>query len=99
MDSHRRIAIITGALLLTGSSPLRSTSAGSQGVGLTRLSKSSLGLWQLQSEGIDLAGYAVTETIDDVGAARIALGYDRINQQAARLLHRRVAHMAQRRIQ
>jgi pimeloyl-ACP methyl ester carboxylesterase len=34
---------------------------------------------RLESEGIDLAGYTLTETIDDVEAARMALGYDRIN--------------------
>ncbi len=34
---------------------------------------------RLQSEGVDLAGYTMTETIDDMEAARDALGYDRIN--------------------
>jgi len=34
---------------------------------------------RLESEGIDLAGYTVTETIDDMEAAREALGYDKIN--------------------
>lgn len=34
---------------------------------------------RLESEGIDLAGYAITETIDDMEAARKALGYDKIN--------------------
>ncbi len=34
---------------------------------------------RLESEGIDLAGYTLTETVDDVEAARKALGYDRIN--------------------
>ncbi len=34
---------------------------------------------RLQSEGIDLAGYTITETIDDMEAARAALGYDKIN--------------------
>jgi pimeloyl-ACP methyl ester carboxylesterase len=34
---------------------------------------------RLESEGIDLAGYTLTETIDDVEAARKALGYDKIN--------------------
>jgi len=34
---------------------------------------------RLESEGIDLAGYTVTETIDDVEAARKVLGYDKIN--------------------
>jgi pimeloyl-ACP methyl ester carboxylesterase len=34
---------------------------------------------RLQAEGVDLAGYTITETIDDVEAARVALGYDRIN--------------------
>lgn len=33
----------------------------------------------LESEGIDLAGYTLTETVDDVEAARKALGYDKIN--------------------
>ena len=34
---------------------------------------------RLESEGIDLAGYTLAETIDDVEAARKALGYDKIN--------------------
>ena len=34
---------------------------------------------RLQNEGADLAGYTVTELIDDVEAARIGLGYPRIN--------------------
>lgn len=34
---------------------------------------------RLESEGIDLAGYTLTETIDDVEAARKALGYEEIN--------------------
>jgi pimeloyl-ACP methyl ester carboxylesterase len=34
---------------------------------------------RLQSEGVDLAGYTMTETIADMEAAREALGYDRIN--------------------
>jgi pimeloyl-ACP methyl ester carboxylesterase len=34
---------------------------------------------RLLAEGIDLAGYTINETIDDVEAARIALGYGRIN--------------------
>jgi pimeloyl-ACP methyl ester carboxylesterase len=34
---------------------------------------------RLQAEGVDLAGYTITETIDDMEAARVALGYDRIN--------------------
>jgi pimeloyl-ACP methyl ester carboxylesterase len=34
---------------------------------------------RLESEGIDLAGYTITETIDDVEAARKAFGYDEIN--------------------
>jgi pimeloyl-ACP methyl ester carboxylesterase len=34
---------------------------------------------RLESEGIDLAGYTLTETIDDVEAARKALGYDKVN--------------------
>ena len=34
---------------------------------------------RLQSEGVDLAGYTMTETIADMEAARHALGYDRIN--------------------
>jgi pimeloyl-ACP methyl ester carboxylesterase len=34
---------------------------------------------RLQAEGIDLAGYTITETIDDMEAAREALGYERIN--------------------
>lgn len=34
---------------------------------------------RLESEGIDLAGYTITETIDDMEAARKALGYEVIN--------------------
>jgi len=34
---------------------------------------------RLEAEGIDLAGYTLTETVDDIEVARIALGYDRIN--------------------
>ncbi|MGD8815147.1 MAG: alpha/beta fold hydrolase [Anaerolineales bacterium] len=34
---------------------------------------------RLEGEGVDLAGYTVTELIDDMEAARLALGYDRIN--------------------
>jgi pimeloyl-ACP methyl ester carboxylesterase len=34
---------------------------------------------RLQTEGVDLAGYTLTETIDDNEDARIALGYERIN--------------------
>jgi pimeloyl-ACP methyl ester carboxylesterase len=34
---------------------------------------------RLQNEGADLAGYTVTELIDDMEAARIGLGYPRIN--------------------
>jgi len=33
----------------------------------------------LQAGGVDLAGYTIAETIDDMEAARVALGYDRIN--------------------
>jgi pimeloyl-ACP methyl ester carboxylesterase len=34
---------------------------------------------RLQNEGIDLEGYTVTELIDDIEAARMGLGYERIN--------------------
>lgn len=34
---------------------------------------------RLQSEGVNLAGYTMTETIDDMEAVRQALGYERIN--------------------
>ena len=34
---------------------------------------------RLQAEGVDLMGYSMTETIDDMEAARDALGYERIN--------------------
>jgi pimeloyl-ACP methyl ester carboxylesterase len=34
---------------------------------------------RLQAEGVDLAGYTIAETIDDMEAARVALGYDHIN--------------------
>jgi len=38
---------------------------------------------RLQSEGIDLTGYTMIETIDDMEAARKALGYERINLLSA----------------
>jgi pimeloyl-ACP methyl ester carboxylesterase len=38
---------------------------------------------RLTSEGLDTGGYTVLEVIDDVEAARIALGYDRINLESA----------------
>jgi pimeloyl-ACP methyl ester carboxylesterase len=34
---------------------------------------------RLESAGVDLAGYTMTEVIDDMEAARVALGYDRID--------------------
>jgi pimeloyl-ACP methyl ester carboxylesterase len=34
---------------------------------------------RLQAEGVDLAGYTLTETIEDNEDARVALGYERIN--------------------
>ena len=34
---------------------------------------------RLQNEGVDLDGYTVVEVVDDVEAARIALGYEQIN--------------------
>lgn len=34
---------------------------------------------RLQNEGVDLAGYTVTELINDLEAARVGLGYPRIN--------------------
>jgi pimeloyl-ACP methyl ester carboxylesterase len=34
---------------------------------------------QLRGAGVDLDGYTVTETIDDMEAARVALGYERVN--------------------
>lgn len=34
---------------------------------------------RLQAEGVDLAGYTITETIGDMEDARVALGYDHIN--------------------
>jgi pimeloyl-ACP methyl ester carboxylesterase len=34
---------------------------------------------RLQAEGVDLAGYTLTETVDDHEDARVALGYERIN--------------------
>ena len=34
---------------------------------------------RLTGEGVDLAGYGLTEQVDDLEAARVALGYDRIN--------------------
>ena len=37
------------------------------------------GARRLQAEGIDLDGYTIVETIEDMEATRIALGYQRIN--------------------
>ncbi len=34
---------------------------------------------RLQDEGVDLEGYTMPEVVEDIEAARIALGYDRIN--------------------
>lgn len=34
---------------------------------------------RLEAEGVDLAGYTMIEVVDDMEAARIALGYERIN--------------------
>ena len=34
---------------------------------------------RLQSEGVDLEGYTMPEVVEDIEAARIALGYERIN--------------------
>ena len=34
---------------------------------------------RLQDEGVDISGYTVTETIDDIENARESLGYERIN--------------------
>jgi len=34
---------------------------------------------RLRADGVDLAGYTITETVDDMEAARVALGYGRIN--------------------
>jgi len=34
---------------------------------------------RLMNEGVDLAGFTVTELIDDIEAARVGLGYERIN--------------------
>lgn len=34
---------------------------------------------RLRAEGVDLAGYTMTEQADDLEAARVALGYDRID--------------------
>jgi pimeloyl-ACP methyl ester carboxylesterase len=34
---------------------------------------------RLQEDGVDLAGYTLTERADDIEAARVALGYDRID--------------------
>ena len=34
---------------------------------------------RLQNNGVDLDGYTVTEVVDDVDAARVALGYEQIN--------------------
>ena len=34
---------------------------------------------RLESEGVDLSGYTIVETVDDMESARLALGYDQIN--------------------
>lgn len=34
---------------------------------------------RFEAEGVDLSGYTMTEVIDDMESARVALGYDRIN--------------------
>jgi len=34
---------------------------------------------RLQNQGVDLAGYTVVEVVDDLEAARVALGYEKIN--------------------
>jgi pimeloyl-ACP methyl ester carboxylesterase len=34
---------------------------------------------RLQNEGVDIAGYTVVEVIDDLEAARVTLGYEKIN--------------------
>ena len=34
---------------------------------------------RLQDEGVDLAGYTLVEVVDDLEAARLALGYEKIN--------------------
>ena len=34
---------------------------------------------RLQAHGVDLAGYTVAQRVDDLEAARVALGYDRID--------------------
>lgn len=34
---------------------------------------------RLQDEGVDLEGYTIPEVIEDMEAARVALGYDRVN--------------------
>lgn len=38
---------------------------------------------RLQSDGVDTDGYTVLEVVDDVEAARSAIGYDRINLESA----------------
>lgn len=53
--------------------PLDDASLDDYSAGLARCAE------RLTSEGIDLAGYTITETIDDMETAREALGYDRIN--------------------
>ena len=53
--------------------PLDEASLDDYQAGLARCGK------RLTAEGIDLAGYTMVETIDDVETARQALGYERIN--------------------
>ncbi len=38
---------------------------------------------RLQAEGVDLAGYTIPEVVEDMEAARIALGYERVNLLSA----------------
>ena len=38
---------------------------------------------RLRAQGIDLKGYSMSEVVDDMEAARVALGYDRINLLSA----------------
>ena len=37
---------------------------------------------RLQEEGVDLAGYTMPEVVEDMEAARVALGYERINLES-----------------
>ncbi len=64
---------LSKAISQAAGGPLDEASLDDYSAGLDRCSQ------RLTAEGIDLAGYTMVETIDDMETARQALGYDRIN--------------------